>query len=128
LLNWSVAALILISLTSCAKKARVQKKIESNLALIQQAKIIDVPVPLGVVLDPVLASDVSVGYHWNVTAGDAAAYYHLEMAQFGWRLVDQFTGPEELLVFEKPYRSVAISIRPGQQAAVQVLILVKYKN
>lgn len=95
----------------------------------QRVKLVDAPVPMGAHLESALVSDTSVGYHWNVSAAEAVEYYQVEMAQFGWRLVSQFTGPEELLLFEKPYRSMAISVRPQRKSTmVSVLILMKYKD
>ncbi len=120
---------MVILLVGCGKRTHLDKVIIDSVQTLQ-TKQVDVPVPLGANIQPNLVSGVSLGYTWVVPIADAVGYYQVEMVQLGWKLENHFIGPlDELMIFEKPYRSAAVSIKSDlKDKAVTVLILIKYKN
>ena len=59
---------------------------------------------------------------------DIASYFLSEMERLGWREHIRFESQEELLIFEKPHKYLAISIRPLKKAnSYQVLISLSSK-
>ena len=113
----------LLILSSCTKKSLVSDQLKLNVK-IQAARLADVPMPFGA--QPFLAyiSDTSFGYHIKDQI-DLVQYYLLELEQNGWRLIGQFDGPEQNLVFEKPHKLLSIIIR---QQKDQFLVLILTKN
>jgi len=96
-----------------------QKVTEVAFARQQEAKFSDIPIPLetmplndyfshqNTATDPITA-----GYKTTMLLDEVTTFYLQQMERTGWRKVASVTGIESLLIFEKPDRVCAVSIRP----------------
>lgn len=84
----------------------------------REAKLTDIPLPLGVTPLPELYADrseqgIMLGYNTAQPISEVATFYEQEMEREGWRQSVKCQGGEQLICFEKPHRFCAVSIRPG---------------
>lgn len=102
----------------------------------QQAKLVDIPVPLNV--DPISdffeseapepSQGLTLGYYTEMSVDDVMKFYQQEMERHGWRLLADASGPELLANFIKPGRFCSVSIRPdcdrtrGRKGSVEIVI------
>lgn len=94
----------------------------------QEAKLIDVPIPLDVVPNPNYFSDISsgddllLGYIATTSPDDLVFFYIQEMERLGWKNRSMSIGAvESLLYFEKPRRFCSVSLRPAQRKTVIII-------
>jgi hypothetical protein len=94
----------------------------------QEAKLMDVPIPLDVVPNPNYFSDISsgddilLGYVAITSSDDLVFFYIQEMERLGWKKRSMVTGSvESLLYFEKPERFCSVSLRPAQRKTTIVI-------
>ncbi len=95
----------------------------------QEAKLSDIPVPLHAkrIIDAREQSgeDIFLRYGIQMQLGAIKQFYMQEMERLGWQYNNSFDGVELLLIFKKPHRSCAISIRP-QKKRTDLVIFVSY--
>jgi len=105
---------------------------EENVTLIkqQEAKLIDVPIPLDVEPLPDYFSEhvtkgdeLSLGYMSPMSRDELILFYTQEMERLGWKKRGLAHTVETLLYFEKPGRFCAISLRP-QNTKINLIIFV----
>ncbi len=123
-------------ISGCTKKSTSR----SNVFVVnqQEAKLVDVPIPL---YDERLSVEVSdsnrqdntiLGYRSSLTVTAIIDFYVHEMERLGWRQLALFQGTESLVQFESPERLCSISIRPSdiqlRQAHTDVVIFVGRKQ
>ena len=80
-----------------------------------EARLVDVPIPLGAHLAQ--ATDDGEGssfisYHTSMPLAELERFYLQQMEQMGWQQLINFHGPEQLIIFERPDRKSAVSLRP----------------
>ena len=117
------------------------KKYKSNLKIKPrdfEAKFSDIPVHLSATnfsgsLDSgnckynLIYNQNNINNNFN-KQDNIASYFSSEMERLGWREHLRFEFQEELLIFEKPHKYLAISIRPLKKAnSYQVLISLSSK-
>lgn len=110
-----------------------------ELVQLFEAKFADIPVPFGAkpikeyfenaVID---APEVSFGYVSKQSIDELALFYLTFMKQFDWCKLVQFSGIEQLLVFEKPSYTCIISLRSQdgwfyQNGYTQIILFVRTK-
>ena len=108
-------------------------RICSRIIREQEAKMVDIPFPLGAVpLEnvSVYTQDESViGYQCSASNEDLREFYTLEMEREGWCNLMSIASSESMLVFSKPYRLCVISLRESEQSQeCRVFIFVGKKN
>ena len=91
-------------------------KVISTHHLLQEARLMDIPVPLGVEPKPELAGDATVdqlvlGYVTELDMATLVVFYQREMERLGWQQLSYVAGVEQLLVFSKPGKLCAINFR-----------------
>ncbi len=85
----------------------------------QEAKLVDIPIPLYDEWLSVESSDSNtedntiLGYRSSLSVGVIIDFYVHEMERLGWRQLKLFQGTESLVQFESPERLCSISIRPS---------------
>lgn len=88
---------------------------------------VDVPVPLQATEKKNCyetgPTHYSVGYVTSLDHEDLIAFYKQQMELFGWRQWWELDGIEALLLFEKPHKQCAISIRSGDSRRKQDIII-----
>ena len=89
-----------------------------------EAKMADIPLPVGGVLVPAVVKidDVAnsnatrkgsiLTYRITTTRESLVQFYEEEMMRLGWNKLAQSSGDEELLVFESPLKVAVIQMRP----------------
>ena len=115
---------VLSLLTSCQKSSTQKKSIDtSNPLFLVQAKMTDIPIPIGFTLDTkksgLISNKTIFHYHgnlgikkWNNSTCRTITFYQNEMEVNGWEIQDFSTEKEGLLFCRKANKSCAISIRP----------------
>lgn len=114
--------------------SRKQKKaFVCECARQQEAKLVDIPVPLNV--KPLsdffdnekagFADSVMLGYTTDQSLDEIADFYQQEMERHGWRCLTSFSGVEYLMHFAKPKRFCSISLRShaGKRADSGIFIV-----
>ena len=115
--------------TQTGSEQFLQQESQTLLVKEQEAKLIDIPVPLNA--QPIFnyfthdSSDgMSLAYKTEQPHQEIVTLYDQEMECFGWKKAAFFDGVESLLHFEKPGRYCSVSVRPlGDQQAVTELIV-----
>ncbi len=128
--------LLCIIISGCTKKSTNR----SNAFAVnqQEAKLIDIPIPLYDERLSMGASDSTkqnntiLGYRSSLAVTAIIDFYVHEMERLGWRQLALFQGTESLVQFESPERLCSISIRPSdiqlRQAHTDVVIFVGRKQ
>ena len=98
----------------------------------REAKLMDIPIPLGV--EPLAdyfsesscsQEKCSLGYRSRILYDDLMLFYTQEMERLGWKKSAEIETVETLLYFEKPTRFCVISLRPEKDkkgSAIAILI------
>lgn len=104
----------------------------------QEAKLIDIPIPLYDERLSMEASDSNrqdtaiLGYRSSLAVVAIIDFYVHEMERLGWQQLALFQGTESLVQFESPERLCSISIRPSdiqlRQVYTDVVIFVGRKQ
>jgi len=97
---------------------------------LSEAKLVDVPIPLGAQVLQSSEGDDGVGsrdssfllYRTSMAADELEQFYLQQMEQMGWQQAHLFHGPELLINFEKPDRRCAISVRPLARESSEVAL------
>ena len=97
-----------------------------------KARLIDVPVPLGIRPVATSSDDASgtifLSYRIEGLAGTVQKYYHQQMERLGWR---EFTrvnqGDPLIMTFEKPTKLCIIRVEsgPGKNKTVEIVVAPK---
>jgi len=114
--------------------SRKQKKaVVREYARQQEAKLVDIPVPLNVKPLSVFfdnekagfADSVMLGYTTDQSLDEIADFYQQGMERHGWRCLTSFSGVEYLMHFAKPNRFCSISLRShaGKRADSGIFIV-----
>lgn len=119
---------IIFFISSCGKTTQtnslINKKSSQNLPsletmLLQQAKNIDIPVPVGFTPSPKLSLSNTNGqpvfscYQGNLQINQVISFYKKSMELEGWKIQDFSTQQEGLLFCKKVSKNCALSIRPS---------------
>lgn len=89
-----------------------------DLVRLYEAKLADIPVPMGA--KPIKnyfqssspdSREIVLGYVSSQSIEDIAAFYASQMEQFGWYQTAAFANVEHLMLFEKPDQICTISLR-----------------
>jgi hypothetical protein len=112
-------------LVSCQKTSQKKSIDASNPLFLVQAKMIDMPVPIGFTLvanKSGLAEEknkIVFHYSGNLGVEKTTTFYQNEMEVNGWEIQDFSTKKEGLLFCSKANKSCALSIRPN---AVRIVL------
>lgn len=118
--------IFLIYLSGCAKKSNLKL---DNKYQQKEARLFDVPLPLGYELLNNQYEQDSYGIKTQISFSELVDFYKDEMINAGWRMISSFSDIETNLLFEKPHKYILISIRPSSQKKyTQVYIFIKLKN
>lgn len=118
----TLALLIIVCLfSSCAKRNYHEADVKPNLQAFreQEAKLVNIPIPFGSkplahFVEHIQESElVMLGYENEMPAKDLYNFYIQEMERLGWQQKSSFAGPEYFLLFTRPGKTTAISIRPS---------------
>lgn len=94
----------------------------------QEARLYDIPLLIDAqphqYFDQNNKSTVYITYHSHVNADDAMTFYLQEMECHGWQQLAVFDHQENLLIFEKPTKKCAISIRPVENNKKQIAVVI----
>jgi len=128
--------LLSIIISGCIKKST--NRPNAFVVNQQEAKLIDIPIPLYDERLSMEASDSNrqdtaiLGYRSSLAVAAIIDFYVHEMERLGWRQLALFQGTESLVQFESPERLCSISIRPSdiqlRQAHTDVVIFVGRKQ
>jgi len=90
---------------------------------------IDVPIPLQAVEKKnyyqAQPNVYSIGYTVALERTDLIDFYKKQMELFGWHCWWQINGFETLMLFEKPHKHCAVSIRPSSSRKKQDIIVLQ---
>ncbi len=90
---------------------------------------IDVPIPLQAVEKKnyyqAQPNVYSIGYTVALERTDLIDFYKKQMELFGWHCWWQINGLEALMLFEKPHKHCAVSIRPSSSRKKQDIIVLQ---
>ncbi len=106
-------------------RARMQENMDQFVRL--QARLVDIPIAVGAVPCLDLYDEVSsyrgvmLQYKVSSPREDVIRFYTYEMERMGWQCIMLVHASEDLLIFDKPERLCAISIR---SAGLQVLVVI----
>lgn len=102
------------------RMSRKQKKLSIlETARTQEARLIDVPLPLDV--KPIgdffeqeesLGQALALGYKTDMPAEQLVDFYAREMERYGWQCFSELHGAEHFASFVKPDRYCSVSVRP----------------
>jgi hypothetical protein len=111
----------------CSKRTSQfnQKKLVSCTQ--QEAKLTDIPIPLGSKQLKTGITENSYAYRTNWKMKELVVFYEKEMEREGWAKKYSFNEFEGLLAFDKPNRIAFISIRQNQITHSNVYIFFKNK-
>lgn len=103
-------------------------------ALTLEAKFNDIPVPFGsepisdfFMQEPDDTHGIVFGYTNISSIAKLYEFFKAECISFGWRFIGGMSGIETMLIFEKPDRACAISLRPLEDSTA-IIITVCPKN
>lgn len=124
----------LMVLSGC-KKTRVRSDLHTApyRQELNEAKLVDVSVPVGVIAYDMTMQDDSVErgsetiafYETDFSDTMLREFYQMDMERLGWKEVQTFISNEEsLLLYETPRKIAAISIRPYATVRRGVVIFV----
>lgn len=139
-----IGALFLLFIAGCIHKPdryNVVEKKTQNVSLLsgqeidlikqQEAKLIDIPIPLNACPVPYYFADVSnrgqelsLAYESTMSSDDLVLFYTQEMERLGWKKAASIHTVETLLYFEKPDRFCVISLRPESEKTAEASILI----
>ena len=124
--------LVLPACTKQSERAHEPKKHSDHYVRVQEARLNDVPFPLGSEPLPqfftgdeqaeISADNIMLAYANNRKQEDLMLFYQQEMERLGWRHVGYITRSETLLHFDKPSRFCTISLRPGKTLKSEIVI------
>jgi hypothetical protein len=91
-----------------------------------EAKLTDIPIPMQAI--PLFSAtdqdkqldtfqELCLGYHSELESDEIIKFYNAEMERLGWQQKGIFVQPEALLIFEKPHKICAISIRSKKNSS-----------
>jgi len=109
------------------KQRRLFSERGAMRVLVDEARLNDISIPLGVTLEGVPLSVENnhaavMTYTSNMSLKILSDFYHADMERLGWREVSIFSLEDEtLLVYEKPHKMVLVSMRP-YDSSIQVLL------
>lgn len=108
---------VLLFLTSCQKTSQKRPVNASNSLFLVQAKLVDLPVPIGFTLvenKSGIRDDNRIIFHYrgDLSVQKTITFYQNEMEVNGWSIQDFSTEKEGLLFCRKVNKSCALSIRP----------------
>jgi len=107
-----------ILINGCTKR-RVINRSGALLINQQEAKLVDIPIPLYDEWLSVASNDSNTedttmfGYRSSLSVNVIIDFYVHEMERLGWQQLKLFQGTESLVQFESPERLCSISIRPS---------------
>jgi len=136
---------ILLFISGCSQRKQISKKssvsnhgvcsetISNTNDLVsivneQEAKLIDVPIPLNVCpissyfINNSSDRDISLGYDSYSGIEELLQFFTQEMERLGWKMRALSTTTESLIYCEKPTRFCAISLRPSNQEKITIII------
>ncbi len=106
----------------------------------QEAKLVDIPVPLGsvpcvanyhiseYVPEQAHADEVMLAYDSQLSLSDIKDFYKQEMERLGWCNIATYEQSESLFLFKKPDRLCAVSVRPYQHQNKAAIIIFSGKK
>lgn len=121
-------------LYSTSQTVQYQKEIDADSVDIDMINVdyvwtVDVPIPLKAVEKKnyyqARTKSYSVGYSVALEHDDLVAFYKKQMELYGWHCWWQTEGLESLLLFEKPHKHCAVSIRPSNSRNKQDIIVLQ---
>ncbi|MEX0940033.1 MAG: hypothetical protein WDZ41_01605 [Candidatus Babeliales bacterium] len=114
--------IFLIILSSCVPQNNIFLKKEDIWSECE-ARIYDIPILIDAMPEKIEEKDsgVFISYKATLSLQDIVHFYEDEMERLGWQLFASFEQFEQLLIFEKPSKIAAISIRPDKNKFLVVL-------
>lgn len=136
---------ILLFISGCSQRQQILKKnsvvnhdmccetisdINDMVTMVneQEAKLIDIPIPLNVIPIPFYfmknssECGTTLGYESTSNAEELLPFFTQEMERLGWKMRALSTTSESLMYCEKPTRFCAISLRPLDQEKISIVI------
>jgi len=98
----------------------------------QEAKLVDIPLPIDISPISQYFSDntslqnshgMMLGYTSNLTSNAVATFYMHEMERLGWQQLVNVDTVEQLLIFSKPHKMCAISIRSVRKGVALIILV-----
>lgn len=117
-----------------AHTIQYQKEIDVDAAELDQVNFdyvwtVDVPIPVDASEKrnyyQAAADAYAVGYTTALKQDDLVAFYKQQMELLGWHCWWDTSGLEALMLFEKPHKQCAVSIRPGSSRRKNDIILMQ---
>jgi len=96
-----------------------------------EARLIDVPIPLGAHLTQTTddgEGNSFISYRTTMSTTELEQFYLQQMEQMGWQQAIVFRGPEQLIIFERPDRKSAVSLRPHSDGVVSNVTIFAVMN
>jgi hypothetical protein len=134
-----ISVSFLVGITGCKKYPKFRQKTNTlshiqskDLMFIENASVdsiqqetrfSDIFIPVGARILSAYISMYVYAYEYTSELNDLKNRYEQEMERFGWQLMVMFNFNEVLMIFEKPYKKVAISIRPGKKLKEQAVFV-----
>jgi hypothetical protein len=141
--KWLFLYIILACVPACTKRSSIQKqyhtdeqinvqqKYDIDFVRQQEARLIDIPIPLHAKpepkycwIDEAESASVMLSYTFVTSPHDIASFYIKEMERSGWDQIMCLDACEYMLIFEKPGRVCSISLRPVNSLPENNLLII----